>query len=108
VTPYLAAFIRGANGVFAVIDDEGHEPIGVERVETLPDRVRVWHAPQARIHYADAGEDETYTRNGITAGGSFALDHVDVFFARNGAPITPAAACQSWSNVALIGLGVPA
>jgi hypothetical protein len=105
-TLYLAATIRGTAGTFAALDDSGHVPHGVLRVETLPDRVRVHHPRVSKIHTAGAAQDDTYARAGILTGWSAGHDYLDVWFARNGVTLAPADVCLPWSNVGLTGFGV--
>jgi hypothetical protein len=105
---FLACVLRGVGGRFDVLDDEGHAPFGVASVETRSDRVRVHYTdPVHRLAVVTASSDETYVRAGIAAGVSGRLDCADVFFARNGSPITPAQACLSGSNAWLLGYAWP-
>lgn len=76
----MCALRADSHGAWGVIDDSGHTPSGVAKVETLSDRVRVHHeAGLRRVLGASCDTDETYARNGIRAGASVGLEYTDVY-----------------------------
>lgn len=96
----MTAVIRCSNGVFSTIEDAGHRAFGVKSVSTLSDRVRVYYdVPLAAYGTAFADPDETYTINNIDTGASGALDHMDIFIAKDGVKLTPSQACISGANI---------
>lgn len=99
--PALACALRCDSGRWGAIDDGAHQPIGVAKVETMPDRVRVHHAaPLTAIHGCSCDTDETYAKAGLAAGASVGLDYTDVFITDGtGKYRDPATLAMSYSNV---------
>lgn len=97
---HASGTVRCADGQWAPIADAGHEPFGIQKVEALSDRVRVWYAePMTQVRVGLVQVDDTYTRDGYAAGASVGLSYTDLWFARYGKPVGTSPLCLKGSNV---------
>lgn len=83
--PQVAAVIRNSGAGWAVIDDEGHTPVGVASVETFADRIVVNFAESySEILTAYATTDETLASKGYTCGPSVGLSSMTIWLTKPG------------------------
>lgn len=103
---YLSGAIRCSGGVYSAIADAGHSPYGIASVTTTSTYVRVtFTQPLSAVGDMQITPDETYAQAGVAMGGSVGLSYVNILFAKDGNPVSPASVCYSGSNVWLNGHG---
>lgn len=100
--------IRCTGGKWAALNDSGHRSQGITSVTATSTYVQVNHAHVDKIFLTQYTGDNDYPRFGIFVTGASASYNYDRFFFRkNGAAISPAAACDLQStNVWVYGMGL--
>ena len=110
-TPEYQAAIRCVNGVWAAIDDAGHQPIGIDRI-TANERgkyITVYHVHVDRVGSVQTNGDSDFLKLGITVpapSAGYDFDRVEFF--KDGKLIAPSQACDKpYANFFLTGWGGP-
>lgn len=90
-----------------VLNDTGHEPMGISSVELMSDRVRVHYTFTAdKVLSLQATPDEAFASADVRVGASVAVSHADIYFyspTYGSTPINPALLSKSGANVWLSG-----
>lgn len=87
---------------WAVLTDAGHAPVGLDRVDVLPDRLRVHYTFTAdKVHALQVSPDEQFTSASVRCGASVGLSYADVFCYMPGSstPVDPALLTKPGGNL---------
>lgn len=104
-TPDYQGAIRCAGGVWSAIADSGHQPVGIGTITASSTYLTIDHVAVTKVGSVQANGDSDYQLQGITVpGASGGLTYDRIQFFRNGALISPAAACDlPYTNVWITG-----
>lgn len=98
----VSCAIRGTlvDGVatFAAIDEGGHRPFGVVRVEKITYGFRLWHDRLEALGDAQVTADETLGDLGLSTHASWGMEYVDVTLRRAGVKVPAAQMCVPYAN----------
>lgn len=103
--PSISAAIRCTNGQWAPINDAGHASKGITKVVAGTKYITIYHTDLGHVGSMQVTADYDYNNLGITAGASVGTTYSRVNFSRAGKPISPASACQDWTNIWITGWG---
>ena len=71
----IGGVIRNIGEGWELIDDSGHEPLGIDKVETTDDAVIIHYSKADKVVSLNVTPDETMAAEGYTMGASVGLDH---------------------------------
>lgn len=94
-------------GLWGLVDDDLHDPGGVDKIETFTDCIRIWYVERGLpVGVALCNPDERYVLAGVAAGISGGVDYAEVWFTiEKGDPpyarMNPTAAAfrAAWTNI---------
>lgn len=102
----LAGTIRNSGTGWKIINDKGHYPINIIKVETKSDRIVIYHDVNAKqVATITVTPDETMTAGGYRVGVSGGLDYSYIFiYNKEDKLVNPTTYTNSLGNIWIHGL----
>lgn len=104
----ISGTIRWASpSTWTTVHDAGHEPVGIESIQVLRDRLRVHYTfDAAKVGSVQVTPDEQFTAANVRCGASVGLSYADVFCYMPGSstPVDPGRLTRKGGNIWVSGL----
>lgn len=75
----VAGVIRNSGNGWALLNDDGHEPIGITGVSQDDQKIIITYAPQSKVIALTVTVDETMAAEGYSVGASVGLDTTRIY-----------------------------